>query len=26
MTQAAWDYVFLQKDYNAAESPNVTED
>jgi len=26
MTMAAWDYVFLGKDYNATECPNVSED
>jgi leucyl-tRNA synthetase len=26
MTMAAWDYIFLQKEYNAAECPGVTEE
>ena len=26
LTQSAWDYVFLGKQYNAAECPNVTEE
>lgn len=26
LTLAAWDYVFLGKEYNAAECPNISED